>query len=70
MWLGGKTQWEDHRIGKKHRTKLEKFGGGASKEQRHEEAKKPKVPEATVWLMEHDAVAPGSAESLALDEMD
>ena len=34
----------------------------------------PKVAEATVWLVEHDAAAAGSvvgsAESVALDEMD
>ena len=29
MWLNGPTQWEDHKIGKKHKTNVKK--GGANK---------------------------------------
>ena len=86
MWLNGQTQWEDHRIGKKHRNRFKKFGGG--EEVKKEAVKKfgggeeVKVPKATVWLMEHDAAASAQSrraqtqsrraqiQSFELDEMD
>ena len=64
-WLNGPTQWEDHRIGKKHKKNLKRQQGGSFKNAGKE--KGIEIPKGTAFLIEQTAIYNDAVQVYTLD---
>ena len=68
MWLNGLTQWEDHKVGKKHKNNLRRNRAPVHESEEEITTRKLQVPMGTIILHTQEAyLADGQTESAMLE---
>ena len=71
MWLNGPTQWEDHRIGKKHKKNIWRQENGFPANSKCGKKKKStgkgvEIPKGTAFLIEQSAIYDDAVKTFIL----
>ena len=70
MWINGPTQWEDHKVGKKHRKnptqKITQLEDPKNQEKTREKRKGIVIPKNTALIIEQTAIRKDALEGFML----